>query len=309
MSSRKKKHTGRRRPGSQPAAVAPTTERLAAALELAGAPAGMVARARAGVYDEYRSELPFPLIQLVTECRKHGLDTVADQVGDGVFDATVAEADAWARSADGQRVFAKLFTESGLTVQPSPPESLSQARQERLGKAAFGPGYEAPKPEVLPAPPPPFPLDDDDVDRDKRMLLAAADVAMRSGGFDFDFNYAETPGFDGAPATVTWEVSASYPAGVRIFEDSHPTLSAAAWSFMARLVHGSRCRCKAIATLDPAGALATPKVMLDGRMWTMQEQLAAGVCVWSLDRSGEVWRLVGGCGAGVVHDQADAPAD
>ena len=55
--------------------VLPTTERLALALELEGAPAQMVDAARAGCYDDFRSESATPM--------------------NGEFDSTQEEAEAW----------------------------------------------------------------------------------------------------------------------------------------------------------------------------------------------------------------------
>jgi hypothetical protein len=73
----------------------PTTERLATALEAAGAPPGMVDRARAGYYDDFKSELATPCIQLVADLRAAGLDELAARAIDGEFDGTPEESAAW----------------------------------------------------------------------------------------------------------------------------------------------------------------------------------------------------------------------
>jgi hypothetical protein len=78
-----------------------TSDRLADALGEANAPVTMVARARAGYYDDYRSPLPFPIMQLVADCRNVGLEAVAERAMAGDFDGTKEEADAWFESEGG----------------------------------------------------------------------------------------------------------------------------------------------------------------------------------------------------------------
>lgn len=73
----------------------PTTERLAKALETANAAPEMIERARAGYYDDYKSELPTPIAQLVAECREMGLHDIAERAINGEFDATHEEGEAW----------------------------------------------------------------------------------------------------------------------------------------------------------------------------------------------------------------------
>lgn len=79
----------------------PTTERLAVALVQAGAPVAMIERARAGFYDDYKSELAMPISQLIVDARKLGLTDIARRAINGEFDATQAEGDAWWSSPDG----------------------------------------------------------------------------------------------------------------------------------------------------------------------------------------------------------------
>lgn len=86
-----------------------TSERLAQDLGAAGAPGAMVARAREGYYDDYRSPLTFPCVQLVTDLRAAGLHELAARATQGEWDATPAEADAWARSHEGQQAFRELL--------------------------------------------------------------------------------------------------------------------------------------------------------------------------------------------------------
>lgn len=80
-----------------------TTERLALALEQAGAPASLVAQARAGQFDDFRSSSATPISDLVRRCRQLGLTDVAKRAIAGEFDATKEEAEEWMRSPEGQR--------------------------------------------------------------------------------------------------------------------------------------------------------------------------------------------------------------
>lgn len=89
----------------------PTTERLAAALEAINAPYVLIAHARAGHYDDYKSELPFPQIVLVGELQKLGTNGAMDlarQVIAGEFDGTKEEAEAWAASPEGQQALREM---------------------------------------------------------------------------------------------------------------------------------------------------------------------------------------------------------
>lgn len=73
--------------------------------------AGQIGAARAGRYDDFMSDHPFPEMLLLAELRQYG-DAVAELVAavkDGEFDATAEEGQAWAESADGRAAFAELF--------------------------------------------------------------------------------------------------------------------------------------------------------------------------------------------------------
>lgn len=102
---------------AQPVAALPTTERLARAMEEAGAGPAIVARARAGYYDEFRApdSITFPILQLVYDALKEpGLGTpFAKRVQAGEFDATQAEMDAWAASAEGQHAMQQVMQQQG----------------------------------------------------------------------------------------------------------------------------------------------------------------------------------------------------
>lgn len=86
-----------------------TTDKLAEALSLAGAPQDMIERALAGYYDDYKSPLPAPIVQLVADARSHGLPDIARRAMDGEFDATKQEGDEWAKSPEGQETFRQLL--------------------------------------------------------------------------------------------------------------------------------------------------------------------------------------------------------
>lgn len=87
----------------------PTSEALAVALEEAGAPAEMIAKARADYYHDFKSPLAMPEMQLLNDAREHGLTDIAEGVMEGRWDATKAESDAWAASPEGQATFRELL--------------------------------------------------------------------------------------------------------------------------------------------------------------------------------------------------------
>jgi hypothetical protein len=81
-----------------------TSERLARALEVLGDSqlTGLVEKARAGFYDEFKSPLPYPQMTLISELSKLGQFGMIKRVADGEFEATMEEAQAWADSPEGQ---------------------------------------------------------------------------------------------------------------------------------------------------------------------------------------------------------------
>lgn len=72
-----------------------TKERLATKLEASSAPEWMVTNARNGMYDDFESVSATPIGQLVSDCRKAGLEQLAQRAINGEFDASEAEAEAW----------------------------------------------------------------------------------------------------------------------------------------------------------------------------------------------------------------------
>jgi hypothetical protein len=85
-----------------------TRAKLALALEVAGAPAAMIARAVDGYYDDYLSPLPAPIVQLVDDCEAAGLPALAARARAGEWDGQRWEAEAWAQSPEGREVFRQL---------------------------------------------------------------------------------------------------------------------------------------------------------------------------------------------------------
>jgi hypothetical protein len=87
----------------------PATERLAVALETAGAPIRMIELARKGWYDDWQSTIATPTIALVEDARRHGLLDIANRAIDGEFEAESWEMDEWARSQDTERLIRDLM--------------------------------------------------------------------------------------------------------------------------------------------------------------------------------------------------------
>jgi hypothetical protein len=87
----------------------PTTEKLAEALSLAGAPKWMIDNANTGVYDDWKSPLDFPMRTLVFDAENMGLKDIAERAKNGEFDSQKWEADAWRNSPEGRATFAEFF--------------------------------------------------------------------------------------------------------------------------------------------------------------------------------------------------------
>lgn len=88
-----------------------TKDRLAAALREAGLEE-IAQEAERGLYDDYESPNPMPLHSLVhrlSEQRTPAATAIIERVKAGDFDATKEEADAWARSEEGQATFRELI--------------------------------------------------------------------------------------------------------------------------------------------------------------------------------------------------------
>jgi hypothetical protein len=117
----------------------PTSWKLAHALALIPAPSNMVAAALDGHFDEWKSELAFPLMQLVEDLWKLYEETgnkryleLRERVKEGEFDGTKEESDAWAASPEGQETFAEFAQSVGN--KPNRAERRRAERQQRKGR-------------------------------------------------------------------------------------------------------------------------------------------------------------------------------
>ena len=102
-----------------------TADFLSRVLADEGAPPHMVSLAAEGHYDDYRSPLPMPELQLHADAREAGLPQIAAWVEQGVFDGTREESEAWAASPEGQAVFREL------TQGPNRAQRRAKERRER----------------------------------------------------------------------------------------------------------------------------------------------------------------------------------
>lgn len=84
----------------------PTSEKLAQALEAAGAPKEMIIKARGKHYDDFESDLMSPIRQLAEDATAAGLHDIALRAMSGEYDGTKEEAEQWAKSAEGRETIA-----------------------------------------------------------------------------------------------------------------------------------------------------------------------------------------------------------
>jgi hypothetical protein len=100
----------------------PTTARLAKALAaIPGMPESMVSRARNGYYDDYKSELAFPVTQLYCDLRgvaarpatphdsRPLIAKLMEDVRNSEYDGTKEEAEQWRKSPEGQETFRQFL--------------------------------------------------------------------------------------------------------------------------------------------------------------------------------------------------------
>jgi hypothetical protein len=95
----------------------PTTEKLAIAMTEAGCPESMIARARAGHYDDFKSSLVMPIRQLIVDLQALGKADLARRAIDGEFDATPEESEAWWKS-EGEALLLQDLTQSAKRNKP-----------------------------------------------------------------------------------------------------------------------------------------------------------------------------------------------
>ena len=72
-----------------------TKDRLVRDLKLFNAPGKMVEYAQNGFYDDYESPIATPIIQLVADCLKEGINAVAERAKNGDYDGTLEEGNEW----------------------------------------------------------------------------------------------------------------------------------------------------------------------------------------------------------------------
>lgn len=92
----------------------PTSDLLAEALKEAGASSDIIALARAGYYDDYKSPLATPIVQLASDLRKAGHNDLAERTIRGEFDAQSWESDEWVLSETGRRLLQNLAGDSEI---------------------------------------------------------------------------------------------------------------------------------------------------------------------------------------------------
>lgn len=81
-----------------------TKEKLAKAMEDAGCPESLIARARGGEFDDFESPSATPIIRLVRALSELGYTPLATRAMNGEFDATREEAEAW-YEREGKEIF------------------------------------------------------------------------------------------------------------------------------------------------------------------------------------------------------------
>ena len=84
-----------------------TSEKLAQVLHAAGL-LEMERKARAFYYDDYKSDIATPCIQLVADLTAAGRLDLAERAKAGEWDAQPWESDEWASSPEGQETLAQV---------------------------------------------------------------------------------------------------------------------------------------------------------------------------------------------------------
>ena len=90
-----------------------TMEKLAQALEKADAPDLMVLRARQGYYDDFKTPLAFPLLELMKDATEANLFDIVARAKEGEFDSTKEEGREWILSDEGKRIVDQLIKPKG----------------------------------------------------------------------------------------------------------------------------------------------------------------------------------------------------
>jgi len=113
----------------------PTTEKLARMLEELNDPRldGIIKKARAGYYDDFKSPLATPEIQLVIDLRATGYPDVAERVIDGEYDATPEESAAWWNSQETKREFGTDWEKlNRIMMTPVPKKTSRDPRGRKI---------------------------------------------------------------------------------------------------------------------------------------------------------------------------------
>lgn len=87
----------------------PTTEKLAEAMKEAGCSVELIERARNGFYDDFKSPLATPCIQLVSDLNDYPI--LRERAKNGEFDSQKWESDEWAHSQDGKQAMSEFSAE------------------------------------------------------------------------------------------------------------------------------------------------------------------------------------------------------
>jgi hypothetical protein len=104
----------------------PTTVRLAQALREANAPASMIEMAEAGVYDDFKSEVPTPILGLIYDLKQAGLHDLAGRAQNGEFDSQRWEGDEWMASPEGVATTAMFGSPEFRQLFGSPPSPIAR---------------------------------------------------------------------------------------------------------------------------------------------------------------------------------------
>ncbi|HZX37997.1 MAG TPA: hypothetical protein VFF37_06625 [Streptomyces sp.] len=130
---------------------------------------------------------------------------------------------------------------------------------------------------------------------DEDAVMAAVELAGRSGATDFTFGYVH----DDVPIEEAgWYAHAQF-RGARITAEDHRGPVEACEALARRLLTGAKCaHCQGLISLSSRGAFAWKSAtLIDGTPWTAEQAAAARQCRWT--RIGPHWKR--GC------EQATAP--
>jgi hypothetical protein len=301
------------KPGRQPPSTQ-ASRALVADLEAAGL-TELAARARRLDFDDLRSRAPFPLMDLVTHLTAAGALELIERVKAGAYDATAEDSAAYYSTARGlaekEQLEAELagvpepvlarFTEAMKRAGDDPRigerlmnEAIAKIaeRQDPAGEEIVDDDRHVDPAEVHPQVRLLIGATGPDGERlDTPEILACAELVGRTGGRQFELGWLHDE-----PSLATekrgWYAHARYQ-GARLGVSDQPGPSACARAFALRLLDGAQCQhCKRLVVLHgAAGVYAHDRTLIDGRVWTAEQQKQAGLCQWR--RIGVRWEM--GC--------------